>query len=132
MKKVRIISGTYGLRLPGDRVDPKTPASAPFEVSDEEAARLVRLNVAEVVHEAAPAPDPEIGQEEEIQVVQEGLAIEDMTVGQLKELADQMGLEYKSRATKAQMIELISNAAGDGETESEEEGPELGAADIVD
>lgn len=128
MKKVRIISGTYGLRLPGDRVDPKTPASAPFEVSDEEAARLVRLNVAEVVDEAAP----EIGQEEEIQVVQEGLAIEDMTVGQLKELADQMGLEYKSRATKAQMIELISNAAGDGETESEEEGPELGAADIVD
>jgi hypothetical protein len=50
MKTIRIVRGTYGYRVPGSKITtPKGRNAEPFEVSDEEAARLVKLGVAAVV-----------------------------------------------------------------------------------
>ena len=54
MKRIKIIRGAYGHKPTGTRiVVTKTSTSDPFDVSDEEAARLVKLGIAEVVGKVA-------------------------------------------------------------------------------
>ena len=55
MKLIKIINGTYGYRPEKSKcVEPKQAGDPPFEVSDEEARRLVALKVAAYVAEIEP------------------------------------------------------------------------------
>ena len=142
MKKIKIKVGTYGYRENG-----KPPVrlinaeSGPIEVADEEAARLIKAGVAEEVGETVvdttenavdvteiPVDVPEIAVEE----TAKGESLEEYTVAELKDLATKLGLEFKSRATKDELIKLISAAEVETpvvEEVDDEEPPVLSAAD---
>lgn len=133
----------------------KTPESAPFEVDDEQAARLVGLDVAEYVNEPSQEPaeggDAEGGQmepegneggeegaqeakepkepeepEEKLVGHMDPAELELMTVENLKKLAADMGLDASKCRKKADYVALIS--AVEVEIEDDEL-PELNAAD---
>lgn len=52
---IKIIRGTYGLNS-GGNIKPKTCGDLPFHVEPDEAKRLVRLGVAEIIGEGAAVP----------------------------------------------------------------------------
>ena len=127
MRTIKIIVGTYGYRENG-----KPPVrlinaeSGPIEVSDEEATRLVKAGIAEVVDTTEiPVDVSEIAVEE----TAKGESLEEYTVAELKDLATKLGLEFKSRATKDELIKLISAAEEVAEEVDDEEPPVLSAAD---
>lgn len=140
MKKIKITVGTYGYREKG-----KPPVrlinaeSGPIEVSDEEAARLIKAGVAEVVDTTEKVVDtteipvdvPEIAVEETATGHLDNESLEECTVAELKKLASDLGLEFKSRATKDELIKLISSAEVEYPVVEvdDEEPPVLSAAD---
>lgn len=156
MKLIKIINGTYGYRPQPHVVERKNVHDAPFEVSDEEAARLVGLGVAEIAFgEDSPSmqdamdamvdqledqpvppedPDEEVPEEpedepeddstEEAESKIDPADLELLTVPQLTELAEELGIELTGRPKKAELISAILKA-----TEEDDELPELGAAD---
>ncbi len=139
MKKINIVVGTYGYRK-----DDKSPVelinseSGPIEVSEKEAARLIKLGVAEEAKETVAEESEEPAVTEETATGHlDAESLEEYTVAELKDLAGKLGLEFKSRATKDELIKLISAAeveypvAEDTEDEEadNEEPPVLNAAD---
>ena len=151
MKLIKIINGTYGFRPQPYVVEPKTPDDPPFEVSDEEAERLVGLGVAvvafgedspslqeamdDVVKELddqpvqpeddeEPAEDGEEADEEELGDMPSRAELEEMTVTQLNVMAKSLGVRIPARAKKAVIVNIILEAAAE-----EDELPDLGAAD---
>lgn len=54
---IKILKGNYGLAV-GKSVKLKTPQDTPFEVSDKEAQRLVKLGIAKIICSAVPAEEP--------------------------------------------------------------------------
>lgn len=123
MKLIKLIQGAYGYRAPSSSVTELiTTKSPPFEVEESEAERLIALGVAEYVQSAvATAP-----QEDDDQAKGENTPPPDgggkgqetpqtdkpeygdfMTVAQLKAYADERGIEYEDKTTKAKLIEAI-------------------------
>lgn len=101
MKKIKIIAGTYGYRKDGSSaVSLITPESDPIELSDEKAERLIKLGVAK-----------EVGENEETATGHlDAESLEEYSVSELKELATKMELTFKPKATKKDLIKLISEA----------------------
>ena len=134
MRTIKIIVGTYGYRENG-----KPPVrlinaeSGPIEVSDEEATRLVKAGIAEVVDTTEKVVDtteiPVDVSEIAVEETAKGESLEEYTVAELKDLATKLGLEFKSRATKDELIKLISAAEEVAEEVDDEEPPVLSAAD---
>lgn len=130
MKTIKIIVGAYGHKKTKESY--VTLIGKGFEtdicsVSDEEAARLIEAGVAEEVNEtvteepaATVTVNPDTG------------SLEAYTVSELKDIASDLGLKFKSRATKDELIALISSAkveiTEDEEVDSEEP-PVLSAVD---
>lgn len=140
MKKIKITVGTYGYKKNG--VPPVrliNSESGPIEVSDEEAARLIGLKRAvEVADTETTVAETESVADETVATGKlDAESLEEYTVAELKDLAGKLGLEFKSRATKDELIKLISATeveypvAEDTEDEEvdDEEPPVLNAVD---
>ncbi len=149
MTIVKILQGAYGSRDGKGRVHPIFKGER-VEVSDQEALRLVKLGVAEIVGPASPAvapqtaPDPErMPQDTAGEETPSGAttaptgepsdsmsvaALERMTKADLEQMAQDMGVDLSGAKNNRERAELIAAA------EAEEGGevlPELGAGDIV-
>lgn len=131
--KIQIISGTYGLRVNGYTVIRKTPDDPPFDVSNDEAARLVKLHVAKIVdeiHAKAPAEEPVQPDPEDVEdgKVTEPLPAysESMKLTELKEVAAAYGVDAGKAKRKAEVIALIE--AAKATDQDDEQPPEISAA----
>lgn len=131
MKKINIVLGTYGYRKNDTSpVELINSENGPIEVSDEEASRLIKLGIAEEYKEPAVVEETTTGN-------LDAESLEEYTVAELKALAVDLGLEFKSRATKDELIKLITAVeveyATADDTEAEEadteEPPVLNAVD---
>lgn len=110
---IKITKGTYG-HWDGKMVVAKTAKDEPFELDDEKAKRLVDLGVA-------------IYAEEKMEEDVEEQTLEDMTVAQLKKLADDRGITYERTVRKAELIAMIEEQI----EETEDEAPAFDAAEAV-
>ncbi len=102
---IKIISGVYGYLDKNGCVKPKTEKDDPFELTKEQEARLVGLGVAEYV--SAPGNEPET---DEFGGYLDPEQLGELTNAQLKELAEEMGIDTKKLTTKAKLIEAITAA----------------------
>ena len=102
---IKIISGVYGYLDKNGCVKPKTEKDDPFELTKEQEARLVGLGVAEYV--SAPGSEPET---DEFGGYLDPEQLGELTNAQLKELAEEMGIDTKKLTTKAKLIEAITAA----------------------
>ena len=154
MRDVVIKTGVYGRRNEKGRVLPVAKGER-VTLSDEEAARLVALDVAVYADAPARAPDkppaPPPGGEEEPEAFQdttgadpaaeaatggeegdsadaEVAKLERMQKVDLEQMAADMGLDVSGAKTKHDLAVLIVAA---GEPEDGETPPDLGAGDIV-
>jgi hypothetical protein len=105
---IKIIKGTYGHQLPvvpgGKKtIVAKTSKDEPFEVSDAQAQRLIRLEVAVAYGEV----QEEEGKETEAFVLPTAAELEKMTRKQLEQLALELELVVPDKANKETIKELI-------------------------
>ena len=108
MKTIKIIVGTYGHKKTKESyvsLIGKDCETDICSVSDEEAERLIKAGVAEEVKEkVTEEPAATVTENPDTE------SLEEYTVSELKALADALGVEYKSRTTKDELIRLISAA----------------------
>ena len=103
---IKMKSGTYGLPDQNGTVKAMDKHSAPFALSPEKEARLVKLGIAEYVPvqvqaaNAEPLPDGVVG-------IPEYSA--DLTVAQLQDIGEMAGVTFAEGLTKAQMVEVLDN-----------------------
>lgn len=156
MSFIQITAGAYGLDAGNGRIRTIRRGER-CEVADDEAARLVGLGIAaRVVSEGAPAPAGGAGRAAEgsappkMENAAEGLELGEsgldpeqlrkLTNAQLRELAEDMGLDTSAMKVKEDFVAAISAVpvdAVDGEIEvigdnGGETPPELGAAGPVE
>ena len=126
MLTVKIKSGAYG-RNTGDRVITKDRMSEPFELEDAEAKRLVSLGVAEIITEGVATggngeetnpPSVNLSNDEngsngeneggnDIDGHLDAEQLEEMTIKELKALAEDMGIDTGKFKVKAEYIQAI-------------------------
>lgn len=129
MRKINIVVGTYGYRKNDTSpVELINSASGPIEVADEEADRLIGLGIAKEADEVIEEPVEETGH-------LDAESLEEYDFAELKDLAGKMGIKFKGRISKADLIKLISDeevkypVEDDMEDADNEEPPVLDAAD---
>ena len=139
---VKIISGTYGHRplLPNGKrspyLNPVKAGSAPIDVDEAEAERLIALGVAakaEAGEDEAPAVKaaetaPEAAGEP-ITGHLDGVDLESMSFNDLKALAKDMGIDAGKIKSKAGLIQAITEVEVEAPAE---ELPAFDAEDVVD
>lgn len=108
MKTIKIVVGTYGHKKDNASYVSLIGAGSECEtdvcsVSDEEAARLIKLGVAVEVGETAVEP---AGAEETATGHLDAESLEEYTMPELKDLAKKLGL--KTGGTKDELIKRIS------------------------
>ena len=126
MLTVKIISGTYGCKIKG-RIVPKDLTSEPFELEDAEAKRLVSLGVAEIITEGVatggngketnpPSVNPSNDEngsngenegENDITGHLDAEQLKEMTIKELKALAEDMGIDTGKFKVKDDYIQAI-------------------------
>lgn len=148
MLTVKIISGTYGCNIKG-RIVPKDRMSEPFELENAEAERLVSLGVAEIITEGVatggngeetnpPSVNPsndengENGENEgdmEIDGHLDAEQLREMTVKELKALAEDMGIDTAKFKVKEEYVQAIVavEISAPVDDENGDPLPELGA-----
>lgn len=139
MKQIIIINGVYGYRPNGGQlVEPKRAGDPAFEVSDEEAARLVAMKVAKIVEIEAknsitgeqqpaathtPAKGEEGGSDAKLPTYDESMKLE-----QLKEIAKVYGVDDETvaglRTKKAAVGAIDAKRAADNEKAAEAAAPQ--------
>mgnify|MGYP003301700070 CR=1 FL=1 len=123
MKKIKIILGTYGYMKNGiPPVDLIDMNSNPIEVSDAEAERLVKLGVAKEVTEIAV--EKHAITEETATGYLDAESLEEYTIDELKDLASKLGIEFKSKIKKEELIKLIAATEVDYPVEEDAEDEE--------
>lgn len=147
MAIIRILQGVYGSRDGKGRVHPVFKGER-VEVSDQEALRLVRLGVAEIVARSTvyppvvpqTAPDPEQMPQDtaaertpaapagEPSDTMSAAALERMTKADLEQMAQDMGIDISGAKNNRERAELIAAAETDGDGGDL---PELEDGDIV-
>ena len=114
MKKIRVMRGGCGISYEDvhgiKRHILKTPENGPFECDDIQAERLVCLGVAEYVQKSIFI---ENFVESEILLDSERMKV--MTVPQLKQLANDRGIDVTKISKKADIIETIISAEDNNE-----------------
>lgn len=129
MALIKMICGAYGL-YENNTVILKTPKDEPFEVSDKEAARLVKLEVAEIINRGASGSikDGETEADDELAYNKS------MNMATLSNIALKYGVDKTAldeRKTKQQIIDLIdAKKELDEEIDSDEQ-PQLNDDDGV-
>lgn len=133
-KSIRIIKGTFGFWDEKRKVVvPKTEKDGPFLLFEERATELVEQGIAEY----ADVPQtPDVEPEPEVEEDGEGkqpIDLDEMTVEQLKEVAEPYGIKYKVGTKKADFVAEIREAMEESEAEEDGEDapPEFNAEDAV-
>ena len=90
---IKITRGTYGHRE-GFKIIPKTPESEPFEVTAEQAKRLINIEVAVAVDKAADKSEGTVYNMK-------------MNLAKLTEIAQSVGIDVPEGATKKQIVEML-------------------------
>lgn len=105
---IKIVQSTYGYLDKNGVVKPKTSKDEPFELTPEQEARLVERGVAKYVNTPVQENVQENGQEGgQVTGHLDPEQLGEMTNAQLKELAEEMGIDTKKLTTKAKLIEAI-------------------------
>ena len=133
---IKIVKGVYGHMTENGIVKPKTEKDEPFSLTAEQEARLVELKVAKYV-DVDPIGfnehPPEDEEPERLTLDPKQLA--EMTNAQLKELAEDMGIDTKlfKLTTKAKLIEAITSVEVEPgpEEDDDEELPAFDPAEAV-
>ena len=112
MKKIKIISGTYGHRC-GKRIEPKDRNSEPFELADDEAHRLVVLGVAKIVDTGVEPPENGKYTPPPTESPSDEADLHKMTNAALKEKAEGMGIDTAKLKTKKDLISAITEVEAD-------------------
>lgn len=142
MKRVKIISGTYGYRENG-KFSPKDRNSEPFEINDKEAARLVGMGVASYVDDTAIAT-PENGDFSSnasvntngIENSTEGDSVgvpqysSESPVSTLREIAKSVGISFKVGTTKEEMVAALDEYFSTDDNDDDE--PSLSVDDPIE
>lgn len=102
---IKMKAGTFGLPINGI-VKAMTKDSGPFEASEEQEARLVKLGLAEYVGES-PVDDDKQGDELPDGVVGIPEYSIENTAAELREIGKLCGLTFKAGTTKAEMVEAL-------------------------
>lgn len=138
MKKIKITQGTYGFHN-GSRIEPKDRKSESFLLDDAEAARLIRLGVAESVDEAVATPGEHsessgVGKNSpERKNALEGITGDldgrpdysvDSDVKDLRAIAKKAGITFKIGMSKKDMVKAL-------DAHFDDEMPDLSAAPPV-
>ena len=131
---IRIIRGVYGYLDKDGIVRPKTEADAPFALTEDQEARLVRLGVAEYVGNVKDAPEtaPEQDSDDTEEVPTDDISLADLSVKELREIGKEYGISFKVGISKAEMVAAIE--AAEAELAVEEDGesaPVFDAAEAV-
>ena len=108
---IQIIRGVYGYLDKDGIVRPKTEADAPFALTPEQEARLVRLGVAQYVGEVNSAPEVPTGER----------LLTDMSAKELRELGKDYGISFKVGVSKAEMVAAIEEAENELDTADDSE-----------
>ena len=131
---IKIIQGVYGHMIDG-RVYPKDSTSEPFELTEDQEARLVKLGVAVYVDNKPP---------ENVTGIPEYSV--DMKADELRAIGKELGLTFKVGTTKAEMVEQMdaflagqdggedinAPSGDDEEIEDGEQPPEFDATEAVE
>ena len=147
MKRIRIINGVYCCRISEGVTERKTPDDPAFEVSDEEAVRLVGLKVAEYAEDVQTidaGSDIPLGTDTEaskrtdttnnsLRPETDSSYDDSMKFDELKKIAREYGISkarlHKMRS-KREVISAI-DAAVEKASSKNEEAPKIGAANFV-
>ena len=124
---IQIIHGVYGYLDKDGIVRPKTEADAPFELSPDQEARLVRLGIAQYVASVNHAQESadltqEVGDIDIDETFEEEVPLSDYNVKELREIGKEYGLTFKVGASKADMVKAIEEAKAALTVEAEEDG----------
>ena len=137
---IKIIRGVYGYLDKEGIVRPKTAEDAPFSLSPDQEARLVRLGVAKYVGDATQAPAEADLEDisvdlEMVDTPEEERPLSDYSVKGLREIGKDYGLTFKVGISKADMIKAIEDAEAalddDAEDEDGEPAPVFDASEAV-
>lgn len=147
MVEVKIISGSYGWRETRKAMPKLIERGSTCKVDEAEAQRLVALGVAAIVSEAGEAPvatanapesgaatcsdipGAENGAESNAEAHLDAEQLQELTVAQLKELAEEMCISTAKLKKKDDLIAaIIAVSVEPGEEAAEGELPDLGAA----
>lgn len=130
-KSIRIIKGTFGFWDEKRKVVvPKTEKDGPFLLPEERAGELVEQGIAEYVQAPDVYPASEVEEDGE---EKQPIDLDEMTVEQLKEVAEPYGIKYKVGTKKADFVAEIREAMEESEAEEDGEDapPEFNAEDAV-
>ena len=114
MKTVKITSGYYGLCV-NNIIKPKSAADAPFELSDEEAKRIVDLGIAEYVDDMPIATGTACEDTKDAhEISREDAKMEEnpeysfnMTAAELRAIAKNVGISFRIGTTKEEMVAAL-------------------------
>lgn len=95
---IQMIAGTFGYKNKSGFIEPKTPASGPFSLTEEQEKRLVKSGVAKYVENSADGGDPLVSQNTpqnptDGQTVSIPTNLQTLKNEVLKEIADQLGID---------------------------------------
>lgn len=136
---IKIVRGVYGYLDKDGIVRPKTEADAPFSLTPEQEARLVRLGIAVLVG-AETAPEAPAQEESEGETYPIGFdeapverGLEEYSVKELREIGKDYGLTFKVGMSKADMIQAIeeAEAALNIDAADDEAAPSFDASEAV-
>lgn len=135
MARIKIVCGGAGIEYADEhgnmRHALKTAEDGPFECSDGQAGRLVRLGVAVYISEEARTEEADADPQEDGNTESEHLSREELEkwdMGALKKLAEEMNVKPEGRK-KADYIAAISAEVVEADEEDLEEPPDLDAMD---
>ncbi len=141
MKKIKVIQGGCGIKYTdahgNARHALKTSEDAPFECDDAQAESLVSLGVAKYVGATAAAEPAQQNEDagedsqkpENLTGHLDAAQLETMTNEQLKNLAEDLGIDVTGCKKKADFVAAIMAAEVEAEGDDSDELPELDAAD---
>ena len=137
---IKIVRGVYGFVDKDGIVRPKTEADEPFELLQEQEARLVNLGVAQYVGTVKDTQEPEEveGEQEPIgfdETPAAEITLSEYSVKELREIGKEYGLTFKVGMTKDDMVKAIEAAEAeldnDAEDEDSEPAPVFDASEAV-
>lgn len=133
---IKIVAGVYGYLDKNGIVKPKTTKDDPFELTEEQEARLVGLGVAVYVNDFVNGAESKPKNDgDRWTLIRAELA--EMTVTQLKKLAEDADIDTSKLKKKADLIDALSTDAiihdseKDGIEDRDEDVPNFDPAEAV-
>lgn len=126
MRYIQIIRGAYGYRKEGSGITiTKTPTDPPFEVSDAEAERLVKIKVAKY----AEAPKGNADAQSHDDDGEQPLFNNGMKLAELQEIAKAYGVDASKMRKKDEVINAIEAAIAEADAAGTDDEPPEGDTD---